>query len=144
MTDYYFQADGTLSTSVPASEASPQTSYQVDPANPILTVGGNNLPPDIGGSIHCGPMDQSEVDKRDDVLLFQTPVLDEELPLTGGLYSTLYVSSDVIDTDFMVSPALPGSSSLTSLSPSLLAHRSRSLMSTPLVRQSLSKTMPFA
>lgn len=102
MTDYYFQADGSLSTSLPSSESVDQTSYKVDPANPILTVGGNNLPPDIGGSIHCGPMDQSEVDQRDDVLLFQTPVLNEDLPLTGPLLSTLYVSSDVVDTDFMV------------------------------------------
>jgi predicted acyl esterase len=102
MTDYFFQADGSLSTAIPSSESVDQTSYKVDPANPILTVGGNNLPPDIGGSIPCGPMDQSEVDKRDDVLLFQTPVLDEDLPLTGPLLSTLYVSSDVVDTDFMV------------------------------------------
>lgn len=102
MTDYYFQADGSLSTSLPSSESGDRTSYKVDPANPIATVGGNNLPPDIGGSIHCGPMDQSEVDKRDDVLLFQTPVLNQDLPLTGPLLSTLYVSSDVVDTDFMV------------------------------------------
>eukprot|EP00604_Paraphysomonas_vestita_P002549 CAMPEP_0174818130 /NCGR_PEP_ID=MMETSP1107-20130205/756_1 /TAXON_ID=36770 /ORGANISM="Paraphysomonas vestita, Strain GFlagA" /LENGTH=568 /DNA_ID=CAMNT_0016029579 /DNA_START=107 /DNA_END=1813 /DNA_ORIENTATION=- len=103
MTNYYFHSDGTLSTSRPStSEKVDHTSYKVDPANPVVTVGGNNLPPDIGGSINCGPMDQSEVDKRDDVLLFQTPPLSSDLPLTGGLYATLYVSSDVIDTDFMV------------------------------------------
>ena len=103
MTNYYFHSDGTLSTTRPStSESIDHTSYKVDPANPILTVGGNNLPPDIGGSIHCGPMDQSEVDKREDVLLFETPVLTSDLPLTGGLYATLYVSSDAIDTDFMV------------------------------------------
>jgi len=103
MTSYYFHADGTLSTSRPSlSEKVTETSYVVDPANPIETRGGANLPPDIGGSIHCGPMDQSELDTRDDVLVFQTPVLDSDLPLTGPLYATLYVSSDVIDTDFMV------------------------------------------
>jgi putative CocE/NonD family hydrolase len=47
-------------------------------------------------------MDQAEVDKRSDVLKFQTAVLDEELALMGPLMATLYVSSDAIDTDFTV------------------------------------------
>ena len=42
------------------------------------------------------------MDKRGDVLKFQTPVLDKELPLTGTISATLYVSSDAIDTDFTV------------------------------------------
>lgn len=46
-------------------------------------------------------MDQSEIDKRSDVLNFQTTVFTEELPLTGPLFATIYVSSDAIDTDFM-------------------------------------------
>ena len=56
----------------------------------------------IGGSIPCGPLDQSSLDTRADVLTFTTDVFTEELPLTGPLFATLYVSSDAVDTDFMV------------------------------------------
>lgn len=55
-----------------------------------------------GGDIPCGPLDQGAIDERSDVLVFQTSPLDSELPLTGPLYATLYVSSSAIDTDFMV------------------------------------------
>ena len=52
--------------------------------------------------IPCGPLDQSEVDTRDDVLTFTTPLYEDELALTGPLTAVLYVSSDCIDTDFTV------------------------------------------
>lgn len=102
MTDYFMVSDGSLTTK--PSYSSEQTSYVYDPANPVPTMGGNNLPDSIGGSIPCGPLDQSEVDQRSDVLKFQTPALQagEELALTGSLLATLYVSSDAIDTDFTV------------------------------------------
>mmetsp|Transcript_10921 Transcript_10921/g.17788 ORF Transcript_10921/g.17788 Transcript_10921/m.17788 type:complete len:310 (+) Transcript_10921:902-1831(+) len=104
-TDYYMRGDGSLSLSMDTSGTMPESStYQYNPANPVPTMGGNNLPDSIGGSIPCGPLDQSVIDQRSDVLVFQTPVLGEgeELALTGPLFATLYVSSDAIDTDFMV------------------------------------------
>lgn len=57
---------------------------------------GNNL------ELPCGPLDQSEVDTRDDVLTFTTALYEDELALTGPLTATLYVGSDAIDTDFTV------------------------------------------
>jgi predicted acyl esterase len=99
-TDYYLNSDGTLSTKRSGDASS--TSFVYNPADPVPTMGGNNLPASIGGSIPCGPMDQSEVDKRGDVLKFQTPALSEELALMGPLMATLFVSSDAIDTDFTV------------------------------------------
>jgi len=102
MVDYFLHADGTASTSRPSSSEVTSTSYKYDPADPVPTFGGNNLPESIGGSIPCGPLDQTPADQRADVLKFQTPVLTEELALTGPLLATLYVSSDVIDTDFTV------------------------------------------
>lgn len=98
-TDYYLNPDGTLSL---AQNGDTATSYTFDPADPVPTMGGNNLPDSIGGSIPCGPMDQAEVDQRADVLKFQTHVLEDELALTGPIMATLYVSSDAIDTDFTV------------------------------------------
>lgn len=100
-TDFFLHADNTASNKFDDS-AETSTSYKVDPANPILTIGGNNLPPDIGGTIHCGPEDQSPVDSRDDVLVFNTAPFDEHFYMTGSMSATLYVSSDAIDTDFMV------------------------------------------
>jgi len=100
MTNYYLHADGTSSTTAPTEEAS--LTYVFDPANPIPTIGGNNLCPDIGGTIACGPMDQASNDARDDVLVFTTKAMDSTLYLTGPLFATLYVTSDAVDTDFMV------------------------------------------
>jgi putative CocE/NonD family hydrolase len=103
--DYYLHADktATLLPSMPSTEdANVKTSYVYDPSNPVPTMGGNNLPHSIGGSIPCGPLDQSEVDKRSDVLTFQTSAFDVQLPLMGPLMATLYVSSDAKDTDFTV------------------------------------------
>ena len=99
MTDYFLNSDGSLTTTQTGASA---TSYTYDPSDPVPTMGGNNLPDSIGGSIPCGPMDQAEVDQRADVLKFQTPLLEDELALTGPLLATLYVSSDAIDTDFTV------------------------------------------
>jgi uncharacterized protein len=100
MTKFYLHGDGSVSTSKPsASDGQPEsTSYVTDPADPIGTKGGNNLWSDAP----CGPLDQAEIDARDDVIVFQTPLMTEELPLTGPINGHLYVSSDAIDTDFMV------------------------------------------
>ena len=102
MTDFYLHADKTASQNLPTSESTESDSYVHDPANPVPTMGGNNLPDSIGGSIPCGPLDQTTVDVRSDVLTFNTAVLDSDLALTGPLFATLYVGSDAIDTDFMV------------------------------------------
>ena len=54
MTDFYLHADGSASTSMPKTGETASTSFVFDPSNPVPTNGGNNLPPDIGGSIECG------------------------------------------------------------------------------------------
>jgi len=100
MTDYYLHADQTASTEIPKPSEETSTSYKYDPANPAPTMGGNNLPDSIGGTIPCGPLDQAEVDARSDVLTFTTAVMEEELALTGTILATLYVSSNAKDTDF--------------------------------------------
>jgi uncharacterized protein len=96
MVKYYHHGDGTLSTSAPVEGEAESSPYVFDPANPVPTVGGNNL------DMPCGPLDQAEIDQRTDVLTFDTPAFESALPLTGPLLATLYVSSDAIDTDFMV------------------------------------------
>lgn len=100
MTKYYLHGDGSATTTAPsaADGLAESTSYVHDPSNPIGTKGGNNLFSDAP----CGPLDQAEIDQRDDVIVFQTPIFEEELPMTGAINGYLYVSSDAIDTDVMV------------------------------------------
>jgi predicted acyl esterase len=107
MMDFFFHDGGKASILPPSplngADAGAKSGYIYDPANPLITNGGNNLPPILpGGDISCGPLDQTENDVRSDVLNFQTDPLDHELALTGPIFATLFVSSDAIDTDFMV------------------------------------------
>ena len=96
-TDLYLNADGTASYTPPADgEGESSTSFTYDPADPVTSLGGNNL------EIACGPLDQTPLESRADVLVFTSDVLQDPLPITGSLTATIYVSSDAIDTDFMV------------------------------------------
>ncbi len=52
--------------------------------------------------LSCGPKDQSEVDYRDDVLIWASDPLDTPLAITGRITATLWVTSDQEDTDFTV------------------------------------------
>ena len=101
-TEYFLSGDGTASTKGPATDSTDSSTYKFDPTNPVPTMGGNNLPPNLGGSIPCGPLDQSEIDIRDDVLTFTVAAQTDELVMTGPINAELYVSSDMVDTDFMV------------------------------------------
>jgi putative CocE/NonD family hydrolase len=99
-TPYYFHSngnantaagDGTLSTQKPVGE--PADEYVYDPANPVPTKGGCNL------TIAAGPFDQRENEKRDDVLVFTTDVLTDDLEVTGPVKTVLYAASSATDTD---------------------------------------------
>jgi len=95
--DLYIHGDGTLQDAAPVTgEGSDSTSYVYDPADPVPSLGGNNL------EIQCGPLDQSPLEDRDDVLVFTSEILTESVALTGPLTATIYVSSDAVDTDFHV------------------------------------------
>jgi putative CocE/NonD family hydrolase len=94
--DYYFQTDGTLSTSNYKTVAN--SSFVYDPSNPIPTIGGSNL------QLPCGPLDQQKIEApfRKDVLTFTSPVLTQHLPVTGPINAVLFVASNCSDTDFTV------------------------------------------
>jgi len=91
---WYFHNDGELSTSPP--DQSESTSYLYDPIHPVPTIGGQNL------NLDRGPFDQTNVEGRDDVLVFTSPILEEPYEATGPIKARLYVSSDCPDTDFTV------------------------------------------
>ncbi len=90
------KGDGSLSAKPSAAEASDH--YVYAPATPVPTVGGplccdpTHLP--------AGPRDQRELESRDDVLIYSTPVLDQDMEATGPVTLDLYAKSSAVDTDF--------------------------------------------
>ncbi|KUO94694.1 CocE/NonD family hydrolase [Ferroacidibacillus organovorans] len=74
-------------------------SYDYDPADPVLSRGGNLLTHPVYG---VGPHDQRAIETRPDVLLYTSDALEEDLAMIGPITAKLYVSSDAVDTDFVV------------------------------------------
>jgi hypothetical protein len=103
-TNYYLRSggkantrsgDGALSAEAPAA-SEPADRFSYDPLNPVPTRGGNNL------GLNLGPYDQAELEDREDVLCYSTPVLESDVEVTGPITATLYAASDAQDTDFSV------------------------------------------
>jgi putative CocE/NonD family hydrolase len=85
--------DGALSTSKPEAESS--DSYYYDPAHPVPFI------TDSTSSQIGGPDDYSAIERRDDVLVYVTAPLQEEVEVTGPIRVDLYASTSAPDTDFM-------------------------------------------
>lgn len=92
-TPYYLTEQKTLSL---AFGKEGKMGYDYHPEEPIQTIGGRNL------FLDSGPKDQREIEKRKDVLVFTTPILEEDLEITGPLSVTIYFASDREDTDLIV------------------------------------------
>ena len=65
------------------------TSFTYDPKSPTPQVGGPLLEP--GG----GPVDNSDLERRDDVITFDTPPLTEAVEYTGTPTVELWITADV-------------------------------------------------
>ncbi len=91
--------DGVLSTTAPAAQDN-SDSFDYDPMDPVTSYGGNVCC--IGGAIDAGAFDQREMEEREDVLVYTSEPLEEGIEVSGAVEITLYVSSDVKDTDFTV------------------------------------------
>jgi putative CocE/NonD family hydrolase len=87
--------DGTLSTEAPAEEA--EDVYLYDPRRPVPTVGGAIL---LSLGLDQGQRDQRSVEAREDVLCYNTPVLEKPVEVTGPIELVLSISSSARDTDF--------------------------------------------
>jgi putative CocE/NonD family hydrolase len=95
-TPLYLGRDGTLVDTAPAAPA--EDAYDYDPANPVMTTGGNHSL--VHPAISVGPYDQRGIEARADVLPYTGPVLTEPLDVTGPVTVVLNVSSSAPDTDF--------------------------------------------
>jgi putative CocE/NonD family hydrolase len=99
-----------VSCDAPAQETA-VLSYQYDPENPAPTVGGavtSGEPLMFGGAfdqregsaVFSAEAPYKPLAERPDVLVFQTPPLEEDLEVTGPVTARLWISSDCTDTDF--------------------------------------------
>lgn len=81
----------------PVRKAQPDN-FTYDPKFPVPTTGGaiccdpKLLPP--------GPLDQTPVELRPDVLVYTSPPLTDDIEVTGPVRAILYVATSAIDTDF--------------------------------------------
>ena len=104
-TEYYFHSqgkanslngNGTLSVEKPSQE--PPDVFLYNPADPV---------PTRGGALCCNPyfaangaFEQSEIEAREDVLVYSTPPLQREVEVTGPVTVTLWAATSAADTDF--------------------------------------------
>jgi putative CocE/NonD family hydrolase len=61
---------------------------------------GGGLCCDTGDYLPPGAFDQRPNESRQDVLVYTTPALDEDVEVTGPIRLDLYASSSAVDTDF--------------------------------------------
>ena len=103
-TNYYLRSDGSrtgkLDTNPPGEE--PPSRYTYDPDDPVPTLGGNHSSPEENPEIiRVGPVDQRPIAERDDVLVFTSDPLDEDLEAIGPVTVRLWAATSGRDTDFI-------------------------------------------
>lgn len=104
--DETLEYEGELSTDRPTGDEPPDR-YTYDPADPVVTVGGYNT------HWRGGVADRATAyQNRDDVLVYQTDRLEEDVAVVGPITVTLYAATSAVDTDFVVvlSDVDPGAS----------------------------------
>ena len=75
-------------------------SFFYDPMFPVSSNGGGVCC--IGNAVSGGAYDQQEIETRDDVLVYTSEPLKNGFEVTGFIDSTIYLSSDVKDTDITI------------------------------------------
>lgn len=108
-TEFYLQKDGGLAKKKPEI-SSASTTYEFDPKNPVPAIGGNTS--SGAGILLSGAYDQRggkhvwnwkkpvPLSARNDVVVFQSEVLEKDTEVTGEIVVKLWTSSSAVDTDF--------------------------------------------
>jgi uncharacterized protein len=107
-TPYYLHGQGVLTPERPSDD--PPVHYLFDPHNPVPTLGGNissqgTLMFQGAADQRCRPgfwlcNDSRPLSARNDIVVFQTPTLTQNMEVTGRLIVKLWASSSSLDTDF--------------------------------------------
>ena len=112
-TPYYLHSNGHANTlygdgtlSLEPAGAEPNDRYDYDPQRPVPSIGGNNSTQVFTEwaeePIVPGPVDQRPIERRDDVLVYTSSALEQDLEITGPIELVLYAASSARDTDFTV------------------------------------------
>ena len=100
---FYLRSGDRLSQAVPGAES--PDGYTYDPENPVPTLGGNHsvgpYNPGLYEFVKPGPYDQRPVEERDDVLVYTSDVLQQDLEVIGSVSVELYAATSAPDTDFV-------------------------------------------
>lgn len=107
MTTFYLESNGKANTRLGDGKLTGKRpnrdnpdSFTYDPLNPVTSYGGNVCC--TGNAIQGGAFDQQEMELRDDILVYTSEPLEEGIEVSGFIESTLYLSSDVKDTDLTI------------------------------------------
>jgi uncharacterized protein len=84
------RSDGQLTRVAPGDD--PPDHYTYDPRDPVMSL--------MGRDIQMEPRLQAPNDDRQDILVYQTPPLENPLRVIGRVSVRLWVASDAPDTDF--------------------------------------------
>jgi len=100
-TPYYLHSDGAANSvngtgalNMVKPDEEPSDLYIYDPNDPVPTTGGCNM------ILPGGPHDQRDVEARDDVLVYTSDVLEEDVEVTGAVKAVIWASSSAPDTDW--------------------------------------------
>ncbi len=106
---FYLNDEGGLQKSAP-TKGGASTTFTYDPEHPVPTLGGN-----VSARVKDGAFNQRErpdfvgssppylpLKARPDIVVFQTPPLEEDICIAGPIEVELFVASDAVDTDFTV------------------------------------------
>ncbi len=74
--------------------------YLYDPMNPVKSYGGNVCC--TGDAVDGGSFDQRVMEARNDILVYTSEPFTVDTEISGSIESTLYLSSDVKDTDVTI------------------------------------------
>jgi putative CocE/NonD family hydrolase len=90
--------DGALVTAPPETDKADRFTY--DPMNPVPSYGGNVCC--TGNAVTGGSFDHRKMEARADILVYTSEPFKEGVEVSGPLEPTVYLSSDVKDTDITV------------------------------------------
>ncbi|WP_405824966.1 CocE/NonD family hydrolase [Streptomyces sp. NBC_01390] len=96
-TDFHLRADGRLTLEQPSAAEQPEE-FTYDPMDPVPTTGGPLL---LSDEFRPGPLDQTAVEARQDVLVFTTEPLAEDTEVTGRVRAVLFAATDGPSTDWV-------------------------------------------
>jgi putative CocE/NonD family hydrolase len=93
--------DGALLAQPPVTQDTGSDGFVYDPLHPVPTHGGGDCCTGTKLKV-SGALDQADLEIRNDILVYTSPPLPEDLVVAGFVEVELFVSSSAKDTDFTV------------------------------------------